>query len=174
MTTARVMKIVSGCSVAALAAAGGIPSLAVAQSTGWKSAGTMDCTIGTSIGAAAGARQHARCEFKSGNGSASTMYFGRLERTGRSTGLPAGAKLMWTIFTPAGDRRTMSGRYRLSPGAPQFEGRDAHTLCQSKPPPICLQPLPADVHWKPNFATMVSAIGFESNLKQRRDKEVRR
>lgn len=172
MATARVMKIVGRCSVAVVAA-GGMPSLAAAQSATWKSAGTMDCTIGTSIGAAAGARQHARCEFKPENDSASSMYFGRLERTGRSTGLPAGAKLMWTIFTPAADTKTMSGRYRLSPSDPKFEGRDAYTLCQPKPGAICLRPLPADVHWKPNFAAMVSAISFESNPGPRR-KEVRR
>ena len=166
-------KIVSRCSVAALAA-GGIPSLATAQSATWKSVGTMDCTIGTSIGAAVGARQQARCEFKPESGSTSTMYFGRLERTGRSAGLPAGAKLMWTIFTPTSDVKTVSGRYRLSPAGPEFEGRDAYTLCQPRPNAICLRPLPADVHWKPNFATMVSAIGFESNLSQRRNKEVRR
>jgi hypothetical protein len=134
----------------------------------------MDCTIGTSIGVAVGARQHARCEFKPENDSAPSTYFGRLERTGRGTGLPAGAKLMWTIFTPTSDTKTMSGRYRLSPANPQFEGRDAYTLCQGKPNAICLRPLPADVHWKPNFAAMVSAIGFESNLSQRRNKEVRR
>ena len=133
----------------------------------------MDCTIGTSIGAAAGARQHARCEFKPENDSASSLYFGRLERTGRSTGLPAGAKLMWAIFTPASDMKTMSGRYRLSPGEPRFEGRDAYTLCQPKPGAICLRPLPADVHWKPNLAATVSAINFESNPGQRR-REVRR
>ncbi len=46
------------------------------------------------------------------------MYFGRLERTGRSAGLPAGAKLMWTIFTPASDAKNVSGRYRLSPAEP--------------------------------------------------------
>jgi len=172
MTSARVAKIVSRCSVAALAA-GGLPSLATAQSASWKPAGTMDCTIGTSIGAAAGARQHARCEFKSGSDGASTMYFGRLERSGRSTGLPAGAKLMWTIFTPASDTKTRSGRYRLSPASPQFEGRDAYTLCQPKPNAICLRPLPADVHWKPNFAAMVSAISFESNP-GRRQKDGRR
>ena len=102
------------------------------------------------------------------------MYFGRLERTGRSAGLPAGAKLMWTIFTPISDTKTVSGRYRLSPASPQFEGRDAYTLCQGKPNAICLRPLPADVHWKPNFAAMVSAIGFESDVTRRRNKEVRR
>jgi hypothetical protein len=160
--------------VAAILAAGTIPSLAAAQSATWKSIGTMDCTIGSSLGAAVGARQHARCEFKPENQSASSMYFGRLERTGRSAGLPAGAKLMWTIFTPTSDAKTVSGRYRLSPAGPEFEGRDAHTLCQAKPSAICLRPLPADVHWKPNYATMVSAVGFESNLSQRRNKEVRR
>jgi hypothetical protein len=134
----------------------------------------MDCTIGTSLGAAVGARQHARCEFKSENQIASRMYLGRLEQTGRRSGLPAGAKLMWTIFTPTSDAKTVSGRYRLSPAGPEFEGRDAYTLCQPRPNAMCLRPLPADVHWKPNFATMVSAIGFESNLGQRRNKEVRR
>ena len=162
MTTACLVKIVSRCSVAVLAA-GGISSFAAAQSPTWKSAGTMDCTIGTSIGAAVGARQHARCEFKSESQTASRMYFGRLERSGRSSGLPAGAKLMWTIYTPASDTKTMSGRYRLSPASPQFEGRDAHTLCQPKPNAICLRPLPADIHWKPNLASTVSAISFESN-----------
>jgi hypothetical protein len=172
MKAARVTRIVGRCSVAALAA-GAIPSLAAAQSTTWKSAGTMDCTIGTSIGAAAGARQLARCEFKSENDSASSMYFGRLERTGRSAGLPAGAKLMWMIYTPASDTKTMSGRYRLSPGDPKFEGRDAYTLCQPRPNAICLRPLPADVHWKPNLAATVSVISFESAPVSRR-KEVRR
>ncbi len=138
-----------------------IPSLAAAQSAAWKSVGTMDCTIGTSLGPAVGTRQQARCEYKPENQSASTMYFGRLERTGRSAGLPAGAKLMWTIFTPASGAKKVSGRYRLSPASPEFEGRDAHTLCQPRPNAICLRPLPADVHWKPNLATMVSAIGFE-------------
>ena len=165
-------KIVSRCSLGALAA-GGIASLAIAQSATWKSVGTMDCTIGTSIGAAVGARQHARCEFKPETDSASTMYFGRLERTGRTTGLPAGAKLIWTIFAPTSGSEMVSGRYRLSPGEPKFEGRDVYTLCRARPDAVCLRPLPADVHWKPNFAAMVSAISFESNPGRRR-KEVLR
>ena len=171
MTTACLVKIV-GRYAAAVLAAGGIPSLAAAQPTPWKSAGTMDCTIGTSIGAAVGARQHARCEFKPESQSASSMYFGRLERSSRSAGLPAGAKLMWTVYTPASDTKTMSGRYRLSPAGPQFEGRDPYTLCQPKPGAICLRPLPADVHWKPNLAATVSAISLESNPSPRR-KEAR-
>jgi hypothetical protein len=173
MTSTCLTKIILQCAVAILSA-GTVPSLAAGQSATWKSIGTMDCTIGTSIGATVGARQHARCEFKPEDQSASSMYFGRLERTGRRVGLPAGAKLMWTIFAPTGDAKTVSGGYRLSPAGPQFEGRDAYALCQPRPNAICLRPLPADVHWKPNFAAMVSAIGFESNLGQRRSKEVRR
>jgi hypothetical protein len=80
---------------------------------------------------------------------------------------------MWTGFAPANDAKTMSGRYRLSPTSPQFQGRDAYTLCQVRPNAICLRPLPADVHWKPNFAAMVSAISFESKPVRRR-KEVSR
>jgi hypothetical protein len=174
MTSARATKLSRGCGIAVALTASVIPSLAAAQSAAWKSVGTMDCTIGTSIGTAVGARQHARCEFKPEDQSVSSMYFGRLERTGRSAGLPAGAKLMWTIFTPISDTKTMAGRYRLSPASPQFEGRDAYTLCQGKPNAICLRPLPADVHWKPNFAAMVSAIGFESDVTRRRNKEVHR
>jgi hypothetical protein len=148
--------------------------MAVAQSAAWVPAGTMDCTIGTSIGAAAGARQHARCQFKSRNDDVLSVYFGRLERAGRSAGLPAGAKLMWTIFAPSGDLKAVAGLYRLSPGDPQFEGRDAYTLCQPGPKAICLRPLPADVHWKPNFAAVVSAISFESSPVRRQSKEASR
>ena len=162
------------CGVAVALTASLLPSMAAAQSATWKSVGTMDCTIGTSLGPAVGTRQQARCEFKPGNQSTSTMYFGRLERTGRSAGLPAGAKLMWTIFAPTGDTKTMSGRYRLSPASPQFEGRDAYTLCQGKPNAICLRPLPADVHWKPNLAAMVSAIGFERISANAANKEAHR
>jgi hypothetical protein len=167
MTGACPTKIFLRYSVIALAASS-IPSLALAQSPVWKSVGTMDCTIGTSIGAAVGARQHARCEFKADLDSASRTYFGRLERTDRRAGLPAGAKLMWTTFTPTGDAKTMLGRYRLAPAGPKFEGRDAYTLCQPAPSAICLRPLPADVHWKPNFAATVSAISFENHPGQRR------
>jgi hypothetical protein len=141
---------------------------AMGQTSVWASVGTLDCIVGPSIGLVAGARQHARCAFKRKEADKAVLYIGRLEKMGRTTGLPSGGKLIWTVFAASdlGDR-DFSGQYRKSVEVRDFDKRDAYTMCKVTPQPICLQPVVGESQWKPNLAPAVSGFKLDADMRRK-------
>ena len=139
---------------------------APAQPPVWQQVGTLDCTIGPSIGLVMGGRQHARCAFKRDEASTETAYVGRLEKASRTAGLPSGGRLTWSVFaaSPAGADKLV-GEYRTAAKAPGFAEQNAYTMCQGVAQAVCLQPVVGGDRWKPNLAPTVSRIKLETSMR---------
>jgi hypothetical protein len=144
-----------------------------AESQKWIAVGTLDCTVGPSIGLVIGARQHARCFYKSDHATNSRSYVGRLERAGRKAGLPSGGKLIWTVFAPDGPKNELSGRYIAPSDQSQFSEGDSYTVCRPAPNVVCLRParLNDDGAWKPNLASTISTFRLETGLAHFRSRQ---
>ena len=150
----------------AIPPAGAQPSQAPSPQPTWQQIGTLDCTIGPSIGLVMGARQHARCAFKREQTASSAAYIGRLEKAARAAGLPSGGRLTWTVFaasTASADK--LAGQYRTPVKASGFDQQNAYTMCHSAAQPVCLQPVVGGDQWKPNLAATVSRIKLETNMR---------
>src|SRR4051812_1206094 len=137
-----------------------------AQSSEWGERGTLNCTVGPSIGLVMGARQHARCAFETAPGN-SRAYFGRLQKTERRAGLPSGGKLIWTVFAaPNTLVDDITGSYQSSHSQPEFKGRDDYTVCQIPPRSICLRPMRVDTASRGNLASTVTMFRLDTSAAQ--------
>jgi hypothetical protein len=164
-----------GAMLSAIPAAEGQPlQPAAAQAAAWQQVGTLDCTIGPSVGLVVGGRQHARCAFKHDEKPEPVSYIGRLEKVGRAHGLPSGGKLTWTVFSASDiSIQKLSGLYRASVAASGFDGRGAHTVCRASPESICLRPAVGEAGWKPNLAAAISVIRLDGSLARRKSSSAR-
>lgn len=146
---------------------------APAQDSGWTEVGVLDCTIGPSIGLVVGARQHARCVFKSRQMGKSTFYIGRLTQVDRAAGLPSGGKLVWTAFakSSAGVSNDLLGQYRPPGEAAETGKRD---ICKVPSQAICLRPAVTENQWKENQAAAILGMKLETGTRSRKtsDKKI--
>jgi hypothetical protein len=149
----------------ATAAVGALVMPGTAEPTKWSQAGTLDCTMGPSIGLARGGRQQARCVFKSAPTKLAERYTGRMEREGLDAGIPSGARLLWTVLTQTGKlpAKALVGRYTDATGQITFEEDDfaEAALCNKSKRLVCLRPAAGEARARENLAFGISALRLE-------------
>lgn len=154
------MAMVKTAAVLAFAAAAFACSGATAEQS-WRKLGTLDCTMGPSIGLVYGDRQQARCSFSSSTGLTRHRYIGRVTRPGSNIGVPSGSKLTWSVFSkspPGKQAKFLLGSYTgLCGDMPSNE----KTLSGGSQQPYCLQPLGAGTRRRPNLASDITMLRLE-------------
>ena len=149
----------------ATAAVGALVMPATAEPAKWSQAGTLDCTMGPSIGLVMGNRQQARCVLTSAPAKLTERYTGRLERERLDAGIPSGARFRWTVLTQTGklSAKALVGRYADATGQITFEGDDfaGAALCSKSKRLVCLRPVPGEVRGRENLAFGISALRLQ-------------
>ena len=132
------------------AAVGALAGPVTAQPAKWSHVGTLDCSMGPSIGLVRGGHQQARCVFKSAVTKQTHRYTGKMERKGHNAGIPSGAKFHWNVLTLTGkvSATALVGNYidateQITFEAPDFAGV---ALCSKSKRVVCLRPA-ADEGW---------------------------
>ena len=149
----------------ATAAVGFLVMPAAAEPAKWSQAGTLDCTMGPSIGMVMGNRQQARCVLTSAPAKLTERYTGRLERERLDAGIPSGARFLWSVVTQTGKlpAKALVGRYADATGQITFEGDDfaGAALCSKSKRLVCLRPVAGEVRGRENLAFGIAVLRLE-------------
>lgn len=149
----------------ATAAVGALVMPATAEPTKWSQAGTLNCTMGPSIGLVMGNRQQARCVFTSAPAKLTERYTGRMERERLDTGIPSGARFVWSVLTQTAKlpAKALVGHYTDATGQIIFEGGDfaEAALCSKSTRLVCLRPVAGEAGARENLAFGISALRLQ-------------
>lgn len=135
-------------------------TVAVAQEKNWHKIGTLDCTMGPSIGLVYGDRQQARCNFLDLTGAKKKNYIGRASRPGLNKGIAPGSKLFWTVFAQSSSdsgQETLAGSYEGRCSDMSASGKSLSGPEQS----LCLQAHPAKMQRRRNLAPEITKLRLE-------------
>jgi hypothetical protein len=137
---------------------------AAAEQT-WRKIGTLDCTMGPSIGLLYGDRQQARCTFSPGPAGDKQRYIGRMSRPGVNLGIAPGSRMIWTVLSgssPGGPPKSIVGSYGgVCSDIASLRSGGEKALAGGPENSVCLQPVTTAPKRQPNLAFEITTLRLE-------------
>jgi hypothetical protein len=122
-------------------------------------AGSLECSLSSSIGLIVGSQRNIACNFKP-NGGPPEAYVGTLTRVGLDVGITGGGAIIWAVFSGTNRYAGMlSGTYvGASAEATIAAGLGANVLVGGSNRSVALQPLSVQGQVGLNIAAGVSSL----------------
>jgi len=122
-------------------------------------AGTLECSLSSSIGLVVGSQRNIACNFKPSGGSPEA-YTGTMSRIGLDVGITGGGAIIWAVFTTTNLYTGMlSGTYvGASAEMSVAAGLGANVLVGGSNRAVALQPLSVQGQVGLNIAAGVSSL----------------